>query len=305
MPDTALPQTLAQTLQAYINAYGMPDSQTQLAGIVGTLVSLQQEVQGLVLQAHEAEVLVQQVLGEFRSGNVADWVIGQAQQTLAQQAHQWRETAERRLRGTINAYVQQFAPNLPVEEVKSVVMATLPMIQDRQLTKAEALALAENVAASFSVGSALQAAVGKTSLGIAKNLAIALTQKPLEDAVTETVAAYVRQFAPTVTSVGDSLIENAVEAILRNRVEFNIDTHLNLENRQLLVQQVAFKLNILQADPPSSRTAEEVATQVHGEIQRFREQRSLQKGTDATAGTLSSDGLSITTWTTDSSPDKS
>lgn len=302
MPDTALAQSLAQTLQAYINTYGMPDSQTQLEGIVGTLVSVQQEAQGLVRQAHETEALVKQVLAEFHSGDAAAWGIDQVQQTLAQQAHQWRETTERRLKGAVNAYVQQFAPNLPIEEVKSVAMATLPMLHDRQLTKSEALALAENVAATFSLGSALQAAVGKTSLGIAKNLAIALTQKPLEDAVTETVAAYVRQFAPTVTSIGDSLIENAVEAILRNRVEFDIDTHLNLENRQLLVQQVAFKLNILQADPPSSRTAEEVAAQVHDEVQRFREQ---QAGTDATAGTLSHDGLSITAWTADSSSDKS
>lgn len=297
-------RSLVETLAAYSQLFGLPEDTEQLRGIVGTFITLQQRAGKLRLTAQAAEDVVHEVLAATQIDNLAAAVTSAAQQELARQAQQWRQSLESIVKNTLNAYVgQKLTPTLNPESLQKAVASVVPLIEDGQITQSEVRSLVTQVGSAFNWEQALGSAVNLDPkyVKLAKNLAITLAQKPMEDAVSETVTAYVKTFEPTLETVGESLIEQAVEAILLNKVQFDWDTELSLENKQLLVKQVLFKLNVVQALPAPSKTAQQIAAQVHNAVEQFRAKRAeTLEDPDVTAGSLSVDDLSIRAWTADS-----
>jgi hypothetical protein len=291
MANEALVQSVLEGLIAYGQLYGLPDNNIQIQAIIGTLINVHAPQ---ALKPQQIGHILQLVQSRFNAEAIAQAAVDQSKQALARQAHQWRESVERQVKGALDAYIHQYAPAVTTKSLQDMVIAIAPMINDGQITKPEVIGLAHTLSHTFAPNSTLSRVLNPTNLALAKNLAAVFRQRDTEAAVTETVTAYVDKFAPALEEIGESLIENALSAVLKNKVEFGIDLDLNLANKQLLIQQVSFKLNIMQQSPRPSKTAQQMAAELNAEIERFKAERQRRLGgSDVTDGTLSNDGLSI------------
>lgn len=294
MVDAGLIQTLIDALAAYTQRYGVPDSAVRLQGIIGSLVSTQVRRAGLPLTPQAAEALVQEVASGVDVNRLSEQIVATSRQRLAEAAHGWRQSLESAVFKTINAYIQKFAPGQSVDALQELVVSVLPLLDKGPITKSEVVDLVSRVASIFNLDKALSAKISSPYLQLAQDLAVSLSQKPMEAAVQETVAAYLQTFDPTVELVSENLIETALQAILHNQIQFDWDTELNLKDKRLLIKQVSFKLNIVQASPPSSKTAQDIAAQIHTEVERFKQERAQRLGAvDVTTGLTAPDGLSV------------
>lgn len=294
MANNALVQSVVGGLTAYGQLYGLPDSALQVQAIIGTLITLQARQMDHPLKPQQIDPIVQLVQSGVNVEAMDQTAVDQAQQTLARQAHQWREDLEQQASSAIEAYIHQYAPEVTTASLQDMVTAIAPMISDGQITKPEVVGLAHTLSRTFAPNSALASQLNPTHLALAKDLAAVFSQRGTEAAVSETVTAYVEKFAPTMEEVGDNLIENALNAIFKNKLEFDIDTDLHLVHKQLLIQQVSFKLNIMQQSPLPSKTAQAIAAELNAEIEQFKAERQRRLGRlDVTAGNRSNDDLSI------------
>ncbi len=266
-PD--LLETLVGGLSAYGRLYGLPSSPEQVQGILGTLMRLHLPEQ----PAAVVDQVTQQVLDGLTPEALKNVIVSRASSTLAKETHRWQAALEQQVTGTLTAYVKRYGVDLTPENLLTMATAVMPLLDDRPVTRAEALGLVSQVAQTFAVDDAIAAVIPPHYMAIAQTLATALSQKPLEDAVGETVTAYVQKFSPGLVTVGEDLISNALSAVLKNQVDFGIDVDLNLADRQLLIQQISFKLNILQQSPPPSKTAEAIAAEVDAAVSTYRNDR--------------------------------
>ncbi|MFQ4135095.1 hypothetical protein PGN35_002140 [Nodosilinea sp. PGN35] len=277
-------------LSAYGRLYGLPNSPEQVQGILGTLLRLHQPHKSAAL----VDAVAQQVLDGLTPEALKTAIVNRASSALAKEAYRWQQHLEQRLQGILAAYVQSYAPLLTPERVKLAVTTALPLLDDRPLTRAESFGLISRFVQIFDPEGAIAAAIDPAYRALAATLATALDQQPMAEAVGETVTAYVKKYAPTLTNIGADLIAAALSAVLKNQVDFNADIQLTVIDEALLIEQVSFQLNILQQSPPPSQTARAIADQLNAVVESYRQERSEQAGTlDVTAGLVSGDGLSI------------
>jgi hypothetical protein len=86
-------------------------------------------------------------------------------------------------------------------------------------------------------------------------------------------------------------------------VDFDLNVDWQLVDRQLLIDQISFKLNLMKQSPIPSKSAQRMAAELSKEIQRFKQQREEGLGpVDVTKGQLSEDGWSISGWTSTRQP---
>ena len=295
MPDNALAQEILDGLAAYADQYELPTTPPQLEAVIGSLINAKIRQSQQALTPKQIDKLVQLVKTGVDVQAVGQAVIDDSKRALANQVHQWRQELEQQVEGVLKAYWQQYSPDeFNPDALREMVTAVVPMVKSGQVTKPEVIGLTQQMVETFAPNSALSAVVNPISLALAKDLATVLLQKNTEAAVSETVTAYVEKFAPAAEEIGENLIENALGAILKNQVQFGLDTDLNLQEKRLLIQQVSFKLNIMQQSPLPSKPAWVMAEQLNAEIERFKVERRRRLGDlDASAGRLSPDGLSI------------
>ncbi|MEA5450081.1 hypothetical protein VB780_15985 [Leptolyngbya sp. CCNP1308] len=284
--------TLISGLSAYGRLYGLPNSPEQVQGILSTLLRLYRPEQPAVL----IEAMTHQVLDGLTPDDLKNAIVDRATSALAKAAHRWQQHLEHQAQGILAAYVQRYRPNLTPEDLRTIVTAVMPLLGEamadqRPLTRSEALGLISQIVQTFDVSGAIAAAIDPAYLAIAETLATALAQRPMTEAVGETVTAYVKSHAPTLINIGADLIAAALSAVLKNQVDFNIDTQLSVIDENLLIEQVSFQLNILQQSPPPSKAAWAIADQVNTAVEQYRDHRA--SSVDVTAGLVSGDGLSI------------
>jgi len=294
MAIDTLVQDLLASLAAYTSQYGQPETPLQRQAIIASLLNLKTQDTNQSLTAQQVDNIVRLVEADFDLSTLGQAVADEVQRALAQRAHQWQQELQQQVEGVLNTYLQQHNPDLDSSDLEELVTAIAPMVKSGQVTKPEVLGLAQQMAQTFAPDSALVVMANPTVLGLAKDLATVIGQRDTEAAVSETVTAYVEKFAPAAEEIGENLIESALSAILKNQVQFGIDTDLNLAEKRLIIQQVSFKLNIMQQSPPPSKSAELMAQQLNTEIERFKAERERNASTlDVSAGRLSNDGLSI------------
>ncbi len=308
MPSETLPPaapapevvaTLTSGLSAYGRLYGLPNSPEQVQGILGTLLRLYQPTKPAAL----VDAVAQQVLDGLTPDDLKTAIVNRASSALAKEAYRWQQHLEQRMQGILSAYVQRYAPTLTPETLKTVVTAAVPLLGDRPLeaiadprplTRSEILGLISRLVQIFDPEGAIAADIDPLYLVLAETLAKILAQQPMAEVVGETVTAYVKQYAPTLATIGADLIAAALSAVLRNQVDFNVDLQLTVVDEQLLIEQVSFQLNILQQSPPPSKLASAIADQLNAAVKQYRQDRAEQAGTvDVTAGLVSGEGLSI------------
>jgi hypothetical protein len=78
-----------------------------------------------------------------------------------------------------------------------------------------------------------------------------------------------------LAEIGEGLIEQAVTAVFNSKVKLDLDFDLDAETQRLLVKQVYLKFNLMEASPPPSKTALEIAQQVQSEVARYRREQGL------------------------------
>lgn len=301
MPADALPaptqdvlSTLTGGLSAYGRLYGLPNSPEQVRGILATLLRLYQPDR----PALAVDQVAQQVLDGLTPDALKAAIVDRAISALAKAAHRWQQHLEQQMAGIITAYGQRYGPNLTPETLRRAAMAVTPLLEgDRPITYAEVIGLVSHLVQTFDPEGAIAGAIAPAYLALAEKLATSLSQKPLEDAVGETVTAYIERYAPTLIAIGSDLISTALSAVLQNQIDFSFDTQLAVVDEQLLIEQVSFQLNILRQSPAPSKAAQAIAAEVNTAVEQYR--RVHQAGTvDATVGLLSSDGLSVSSsWT--------
>jgi hypothetical protein len=299
MSQADLVQDMSQALAAYGQRYGLPDSAQQLQGIAGSLFTVYSRTHNLALLAREVRRTIQAVLAEFDPKTGVNAVIDDTKQALAEQAHQWRQELETEVRGTLAAYIQNYSPILTADFLETAVTSLMPLLKQGQITRAEVESLIQLIADDLGTPLASTMGVHPEYIDLAKTLAISLSQQAMEQAVSETVVAYVKTFTPTLVEIGETLIEQALSAVLKNQVDFGFDVDLALMDRQLLINQVCFKLNIMEQLNLPSKSAQKLADDLHSEIERFTRERKEGLGNlDVTTGLTSHDGLSISSgWT--------
>lgn len=293
--NSELTTTLISGLSAYGRLYGLPNSPEQVQGLLGTLLRLYRPEEPAAL----IDAVAQQVLDGLTPDDLKNAIVDRATSALAKETRRWQQHLEREAQDILAAYVQRYRPNLTSDSLRTIVTAVLPLlggaIADRRpLTRSEALGLISQLVQSFDVSRAIAAAIDPAYLAIAETLTTALAQRPMAEAVGETVTAYATRYAPTLINIGADLIAAALSAVLKNQVDFNIDTHLSVIDEKLLIEQVSFQLNILQQSPPPSKAAWAIAAQVNAAVEQYRQDRETRQGSvDITAGLVSEDGLSI------------
>ena len=300
MSPTELENYLLSSLQAYGQSYGLPTSPEEIKGLAATLLRISlPQIPGLA-EATEIAALVDRVVQAYGSGAIAPDLLNAGQDLLISQAHDWRVGLEQRVQDTLIGYLQSYAPaGLDLGALRDLAVATLPLVSGEGITREEVNGLVSKVVDSFDLEKALAAKFNPTLVAVVKDLAVAWSQRPLEQAVGETVTAYLQRFAPKLETIGEDLIERALGAVLKNRVDFGLDLALNLANRQLLIQQVSFQLNIMKASPLPSKTAQRIAAELQAEIGDLQKYRQEHFGTgNLAAGLGGQNDLSISSpWT--------
>ncbi|MBW4461424.1 MAG: hypothetical protein KME47_14480 [Nodosilinea sp. WJT8-NPBG4] len=290
--DPEVTATLVSGLSAYGRLYGLPNSPEQVQGLLGTLLRLYRPEEPAAL----IDAVAQQVLDGLTADDLKNAIVDRATSALAKETHRWQRHLEQEAQGILAAYVQRYRPNLTPDALRMIVTSIMPLLgraiaDYRPLTRSEALGLISQIVQSFDV-KGISAAIDPAYLAIAETLATALAQRPMAEAVGETVTAYVKSHAPTLINIGADLIALALSAVLKNQVDFNIGTQLSVIDEKLLIEQVSFQLNILQQSPPPSKAAWAIADQVNAAVEQYRQDRS-EGSVDVTAGLVSEDGLSI------------
>jgi hypothetical protein len=299
MPDAALVQDILQGLVAYGQQYGLPDSTEQLRGVVGSILNVYWQADNLPLTPREASRIIEAVLAGFDSQSLVSTVVEDTKQALAAQAHQWQREVEAQVTASLATYIHEYAPALTVDFAETAITSLMPLIKQGHFTKAEVDSLIYLL--TDTLGEQLAATVGLQPeyVELAKTLALALSQQDMEAAVSETVIAYVQKFSPNLIEIGETLIEQALSAVLKNQVDFGLDVDLTLADKKLLIEEIYFKLNIMEQSPLPSKTAAEIANELQAEIQRFKEQQADELGSvDVTTGIPSESGLGLSSgWT--------
>ncbi|MBD1918795.1 MULTISPECIES: hypothetical protein [Cyanophyceae] len=286
--------TLISGLSAYGRLYGLPNSPEQVQGLLSTLLRLYLPEEPAAL----IDAVAQQVLDGLTADDLKNAIVDRATSALAKETHRWQQHLAQQAQGILAAYMQRYTPHLTPEDFRTIVTAVMPLLSraiadHRPLTRSEALGLISQIVQSFDVNGAIAAAIDPAYLAIAETLATALAQRPMAEAVGETVTAYVKSYAPNLINIGANLIAAALSAVLKNQVDFNIDTQLSVIDEKLLIEQVSFQLNILQQSPPPSKAAWAIADQVNTAVEQYRQARKREGSVDVTAGLVSEDGLSI------------
>jgi hypothetical protein len=170
--------------------------------------------------------------------------------------------------------VQTYVPDLGVEALRPTVMTILPMVADGQLTRAETEAIVAQIKAQFDPAALLDRVIDPTWRAVATQVATYLENHCFPGIGAEGYRQCLRaNHSPALVEMGEGLIERLLAQVLKKRSEFNIDVAVDPELERLVIRQVSFKLHWLEASPPPSKTALEIAQQVTDEVTGFTHRR--------------------------------
>jgi hypothetical protein len=272
--DAATKQTLQNALYAYLQTYG-GESVQDVRAIAGSILSVKEKAGELIAQGLEMEQWVDELVENVDPSRIAQRVVDEGARAIAAQAKSWRETVEVKARATVDAYIQKYVPDLNTVKLQSLVATVLPIVEDVRISRDEAKRLIRTVVDQFDWRSAVERVIDPKWVMLAEKTLQVMRNREAEDSVIDVMTAYVHKFKPTAVEIGESLVEQAVQAVSNSKVQLDLDFDLDAETQKLMVKQVMLKFNLMEASPPPTRTMLEIAQQVHGEVARFRREQGL------------------------------
>ncbi|HEY9887190.1 MAG TPA: hypothetical protein V6D02_02250 [Candidatus Obscuribacterales bacterium] len=267
--DTATQASLQNALYAYLHDFG-GESLAEARAIAGAILAVKERSGALVPQGLALETWVDDLVQDFDLSQISTRLRDAEAIAIAIQAKNWRETVEMRAKATLDAYFQQYMPTGESAALTSIIATILPIIEDAQISRDEAQRLIHTLSQQFDGPAALAQVIDPTWLQLAEKTHQYLRHRQVESSVQEVVNAYVHKFQPTAVEMGESLIEQAVQAVTNNKVKLGLEVDLDPATRKLLVKQVMLKFNLMTASPPPSGTALEIAQQVQTEVLRYQ-----------------------------------
>lgn len=258
-------------LQAYGDAYGLTDSLEEWRAIAGSILSVKAQAEALVIRGAEWEASVDAVITAFQERDWSDYVVSAGEQAIAAQVKDWRSALRHKVKNTLTAYAQQTGlQDLPIDALRQTVTNILPIVEDGQVTRDEVAAVIHHLQEQFDWSLALKQVVDPIWVELAEQTIRCLQNDNLKVALWDTVNAYIAAYKPTLVEMGTSLVERAMAIVLTHKGEFDLDVALDPETQALIVKQVSFKLKLMEASPPPSKTATEIVDDLQDEIDRYR-----------------------------------
>ena len=153
--------------------------------------------------------------------------------------------------------------------MEKTVLAIIPLIEDIQLRKVEVESLIKWISI-FDLNAVLQKVVGTDAVAIAQKVANLLQFGDLETQLLQGVLGGQPLLNHTLVTVTLTLIQQELAKIIGND---NLQFNITLDEQQMMVKQVSFKLNLMQASPPPTKTIQDINNQLDAEIARFLEAR--------------------------------
>ena len=264
-------RSLLASLQAYVNRFESPNSREDLLAIASSILTFQQKQGSIAIAPNQAEALIQQVVDQFKA-ETGSSVIEANTDTLVQEVNQWRQSLEKQVLNTLNAYAQKVQPEKLLNLLPDTILSILPLVESAQLRKAEAESLIQQVKSKFNLTNALAQVIDPKSLANAEKLVQLLKFENLEKLLQDSLLGNQDLINHTLENVTESLVENELAKILGSDV-VNLD--IDVDAQQLMIKQVTLKLNVMQSSAPPSKSNEEISAQMDDEIERFKSSRPL------------------------------
>ncbi|NEQ45210.1 MAG: hypothetical protein F6K00_17275 [Leptolyngbya sp. SIOISBB] len=272
--DTATKQALQNALYAYINEYG-GKSLADARAIAGALLSVQEQTGELAAPGWGIEEWVDDLVTDFDLTQIPSAAKETAAQHLATQAQNWREQLENKVRNTLDAYIQKYAPALDTHTIEQLITTVLPIVEDATITRDEARYLIQTLSHQVDGQAVATRSIDPQWLLLADTVQQVRQYEDLEASAADVMQAYVYQFQPAAVEIGEDLVERAVAAISDRKLQLGLDVDLDPETRKLLVKQVMLKVKLRDSSPPPAKTALEIAQDLHDEVARYRRDRGL------------------------------
>ena len=272
--DAGTQQALTAALYAYLHDYG-GDSLDEARAIAGALLTVKAQAGDLTLHGWEAEQWVDALVADVDLSQPPQTQTWQAvDQHLATQAKHWRDQLAIKARAAVDAYLQKYTP-VDTQDLEPLVATVLPLITDATMTRAEALSIIYTVSSQINLSAASDRAIDPKWLLLADQVHQVWQQRELESSVADVMAAYIHKFQPAAVEIGESLVEQAVEAVTNSRIKLGLEAELTPDTRKLLIKQVMLKVKLRDASVPPIKTALEIAQDLHSEVIRYRRDRGL------------------------------
>ncbi|MEO0988640.1 MAG: hypothetical protein AAFY20_24345 [Cyanobacteria bacterium J06639_14] len=277
-PDAATVQSLRNVLDAYIEAYGGGESLSAIRAIAGSILSVQARAKAISLKGLEIEAWVDAIVTDFELGHLAEKRVDKAAHAIALQVKSWSEKLELKTSATLDAYIQTYTPDLNTTkppQIPTTVATILPIVADTAISSDEAKRIIHLISRQFDWHSAVDRVVDAKWIFLAGKVRKALQNRDIEATVQDVVQAYVSKFKPVLVEMGEGLAEQALTALLNSQTELDLDIDLDPESQRLVIQQVSFKMRLIEASPAPSKTALEIAQQIRSAVTRHREKQGL------------------------------
>ena len=276
-PTPVLVKSLQHALDAYLQTYGGSQAMQDIRAIAGALLAVKSRASAIVLQGLEIETWVEAVVQDFAPGKWGDRVWSETEQTLAVQAKTWRETLELKVRATLDAYIQTYIPDLETHQIQATVATILPIVEDAQIARDEAKRIIHLMSHQVDWRSPVERIIDPKWVILAGKVWKAVRNRNVETAVQDVVQVYINKFKPALVEIGEGLAEQALTALFNSQAQLDLELDLDPESRRLIIQQVSFKIKFLEASPPATKTAMEIAQQIHDAVTRYRTQQGLDR----------------------------
>ncbi|NEP17165.1 MAG: hypothetical protein F6J97_09685 [Leptolyngbya sp. SIO4C1] len=218
------------------------------------------------LTAEQLQAQVETVVAAFKSGVTSlPEPISAVVVAAAAEVRSWLQTQQNNLLNGLTAYVQQFSP--AVADLTDIAGTLIAILNDGRTTIPEGRWLLQTVLQQFDLAQAVQTWVPPEWFAIAQRVFQYRQNAGFEATVFAVAQAYLQKFQSLLTP-------QLIEHILKEG-SLTIDPQELLDgNLDALANTLFFKIQLLEASPPVTKTDEAIAEQVHEAVQRFHDRSS-------------------------------
>jgi hypothetical protein len=265
--------TLLHSLKAYIKTFGISDDQ-HIKAITRTILRFRQQEGASAIALMSPDQLIDQVIQKFKQDPALPNAVDADTQKFISTVHQWQRSLADRVLNTLTAYAHNLAPQQVQEFTTNLLpqalLSALPLVNDEPLAKAEFDLLLQQVQNRFndpaSIANLLQQAIAPQYVAIAQKLTQSLRFRD--------VTALFEQKLLEGASLVNQSVENLTESFVNQELAKFLGTDavqvdIDVDVQHMLVKQVVFKMNIMQASPAPIKSSADIGKQIDEEVAKM------------------------------------
>ncbi|EDX83896.1 hypothetical protein S7335_1593 [Synechococcus sp. PCC 7335] len=271
---------VATVLQAYTTTFGQPDDELELRAIVGAIAA---SVATVSIENRKLELFIDRVIVAYRTLEPDALVVETGAQLLAEKASIWLKEQETAVRNIMNAYLQRFAPkdmDWQTSDTVGLAQTIIATLNDGSLSRSGSKALVRRAIASFDVEKALSHWVAPEWIALAQRIASYLERGKLQAELQSIAWAYVQQFQSILSP-------QLIEQIMKEGPMNVSASEFMSGDLSDFSQMLYYKFQLLEADPITTKSHEQIAVGVHRAVEAFKARHKTD--IDLTKGILTGD----------------